>query len=213
MWLREFWVNMELQIFKTLSLLEFLLTYDDKFITVAMAVYCHGFYDNTVIHYYPSFTISKLVSGHDSIVCGWFHEHMSDDAVCHLCKFTAYWLWSYGYKTHSLFTVHSTFYDGTSHIAVGHVYLPLDWCNSFALFLYAGLSSYVSVADDRLANNWIDTYLKADVDTPVSDVDTPAADWAAEFTGTHRQQAPNQVIPIEHPWAQDFLGQHEHDVW
>jgi len=65
----------------------------------------------------------------------------------------------------------------------------------------------VGVADDRLANNWIDSYLNADGDSP-------ASDWAAEFTNTrHQQQPPNQVIPVEHCWARDLLGQHEHDVW
>ena len=92
--------------------------------------------------------------------------------------------------------------------------MPSDHCDLFAWLLYAGVGSHAGVADDRLADSWIDSYLKADVvNSPVSDVETPAADWAAEFTGTHRQQPPNQVIAVEHPWAEDFLGQQEHDVW
>lgn len=64
----------------------------------------------------------------------------------------------------------------------------------------------MGIADDRLANSWIDSYLNADVNAPVSD-------WAAEFANAHHQQPPNQMIPVEYPWARDFLGQHEHDVW
>jgi len=77
----------------------------------------------------------------------------------------------------------------------------------FAVHLYyAVLGSYTGVADDRLANTWIDTYLNADVEAP-------ASEWAAEFTDAHYQQPPNQVLSVEHPWARDFLSRHEHNIW
>ena len=61
-------------------------------------------------------------------------------------------------------------------------------------------------ADDRLASSWIDSYLS-------TDVDASASDWMAEFTDAHHQQPPNQLVPVEHQWAGDLLGQREHDVW
>jgi len=68
----------------------------------------------------------------------------------------------------------------------------------------------VGIVDDRLANSWIDSYLN-------TDVDTSASDWAAEFADTHQRieqiEPSNQLIPIEHQWAQEFLGQCEHDIW
>lgn len=73
------------------------------------------------------------------------------------------------------------------------------------------LHGCVGVVDDRLANSWIDSYLNADADTRAA---REASDWTAEFTNWHhQQQPPNQMMPVEHFWAQDFLGQHEHDVW
>jgi len=68
----------------------------------------------------------------------------------------------------------------------------------------------VGVVDDHLANSWIDSYLSADADTRTA---REASNWTAEFTNWHHQQPPNQMMPAEHFWAQDFLGQHEHDVW
>jgi len=76
----------------------------------------------------------------------------------------------------------------------------------FSLFLCTGLVSQVGVANDRLADRWIDSCLN-------TDVGSSASDWMAEFTNTHHRQPPNQVIPVEHHWARDFLGRHEHDVW
>jgi len=68
----------------------------------------------------------------------------------------------------------------------------------------------VDVVDDRLANSWIDSYLNADIGTHTAH---DASDWASEFTDSHRQQTVNHIMPVEHFWARDFLGQHEHDVW
>jgi len=73
----------------------------------------------------------------------------------------------------------------------------------FAVCLYAVVDSSVAAADDRLADHWIDSYLN----------ETPTSDWAAEFTNAHHQHPPNPLIPAEHLWARDFLGQHEHDIW
>jgi len=69
------------------------------------------------------------------------------------------------------------------------------------------LDSYVGVTDDRLANSWIDSYLK-------TDGNTAASDWTAEFTAMPCQQPLNQaIIPAEHLLARDFLDQRQHDVW
>jgi len=61
----------------------------------------------------------------------------------------------------------------------------------------------VGIADDRLAGDWTGSYLTAD---------TPAADWASEFADMHHQPS-HQQTPVVHPWARDFLGQREHDIW
>ena len=79
----------------------------------------------------------------------------------------------------------------------------------FALTLCA-VVGHVGIVDDRLANSWIDSYLKTDEDTHVA---RSTSDWATEFTNLHREQHPNQMMPVEHFWARDFLGRHEHDVW
>ena len=81
-----------------------------------------------------------------------------------------------------------------------------DYIFTWSLFLHTGSGSYVGIANDRLANSWIDSYLNADVQRP-------ASDWAAELTNARRWQAPNQLMPVEHPWARDFLDRREHDVW
>jgi len=85
--------------------------------------------------------------------------------------------------------------------------LPVEYSLQCSLCAVVGQAGG---ADDRLANRWIDSYLNADVDIRAAH---DASDWAAEFTSSHRQQTPNQMMPVEHFWARDFLGQHEHDVW